>query len=81
MENLKPCPFCGSTKVKSFYGKIRRNKIIVIHKLPCVLAQVNIEYVGGKENYDDLIKAWNTRSFEGNNISLNKVNGNMTINL
>jgi len=56
MENLKPCPFCGSKKIH-IYG--------MLHIVECKECRASIS---AKFTTGEAIKAWNRRAADGKNI-------------
>jgi len=52
-EELKPCPFCGSTNIRKNFG--------IFPELFCSECEATIY---AYDNYEDLDKSWNTRPLE-----------------
>ncbi len=53
-EELKPCPFCGSTEIRYGYGPL----------FPVVWCNKCDAQVQDVDDVDDAIKLWNTRPIE-----------------
>jgi hypothetical protein len=80
MDYLKPCPFCGTSDVKSSFNRDTSN-LTINHNKPCILEDVSLQYWGGEENHQELIDDWNKRNFKNvNNISANVIHGDFNFN-
>ncbi len=85
MEQLRPCPFCGGEAVleNTLSGAAYKGKFSQIYRVGCKACKFylrrdsdfyieNGEVVFIKNGYKDAIKAWNTRSYDKYDFSIDK---------
>jgi len=73
MEELKPCPFCGSTNISMSAFSVSADCYISCECGAMIEEEVSWEGCNTKEEHDKkcfpvLLKAWNTRQEENNEV-------------